>query len=57
MLFTSYAQMNDVYQRLLGELEYPMLLKGTLPRLLYFRNSALTPKAVLFATSSFWQGG
>ena len=25
VLFTSYAQMNDIYHRLLGELEFPML--------------------------------
>ncbi len=31
VLFTSYAQMNDVYQRLLGELEFPMLLQGDAP--------------------------
>ncbi|MGH9566482.1 MAG: ATP-dependent DNA helicase, partial [Candidatus Angelobacter sp.] len=28
VLFTSYAQMNDIYQRLLGELEFPLLLQG-----------------------------
>ena len=32
VLFTSYAQMNDVYQRLLGELEFPMLLQGDAPK-------------------------
>src|SRR5262249_33438668 len=31
-LFTSYAQMNDVHDRLLGELPYPMLLQGTAPK-------------------------
>src|SRR4051794_21175325 len=29
VLFTSYAQMRDVHDRLLGELEHPMLLQGT----------------------------
>ena len=28
VLFTSYAQMNQIYQRLLGVLEYPMLQAG-----------------------------
>src|SRR6202030_3831464 len=27
VLFTSYSQMNDVYQRLLGEIDFPMLLQ------------------------------
>ena len=56
VLFTSYAQMNDVYQRLLGELEYPMLLQGDAPKTALLQEFRLTPKAVLFATSSFWQG-
>jgi ATP-dependent DNA helicase DinG len=56
VLFTSYAQMNDVYQRLLGELEYPMLLQGDAPKNALLEEFRLTPHAVLFATSSFWQG-
>ena len=56
VLFTSYAQMKDVYQRLLGELEYPMLLQGNAPKSALLEEFRLTPNAVLFATSSFWQG-
>lgn len=56
MLFTSYAQMKDVYQRLLGELEFPMLLQGDAPKSALLEEFRLTPHAVLFATSSFWQG-
>ena len=56
VLFTSYAQMKDVYQRLLGELEYPMLLQGDAPKSALLEEFRLTPHAVLFATSSFWQG-
>ncbi len=56
VLFTSYAQMNDVYQRLLGELDYPMLLQGDAPKSALLEEFRLTPHAVLFATSSFWQG-
>jgi len=56
VLFTSYSQMNDVYQRLLGELEYPMLLQGDAPKSALLEEFRLTPHAVLFATSSFWQG-
>jgi len=56
VLFTSYAQMNDVYQRLLGVLDYPMLLQGDAPKSTLLEEFRLTPHAVLFATSSFWQG-
>ncbi|MGE5734064.1 MAG: ATP-dependent DNA helicase [Acidobacteriota bacterium] len=55
-LFTSYAQMNEIYQRLLGELEYPMLLQGDAPKSALLEEFRVTPNAVLFATSSFWQG-
>jgi ATP-dependent DNA helicase DinG len=56
VLFTSYAQMNDIYQRLLGELNYPMLRQGDAPKSALLEEFRLTPNAVLFATSSFWQG-
>ncbi|HET9790360.1 MAG TPA: ATP-dependent DNA helicase [Candidatus Angelobacter sp.] len=55
-LFTSYAQMNDIHDRLLGELPYPMLLQGTAPKNALLEEFRTTPNAVLFATSSFWQG-
>ena len=56
VLFTSYAQMNDIYQRLLGELEFPILRQGDAPKSALLEEFRLTPNAVLFATSSFWQG-
>jgi len=56
VLFTSYAQMNEVYQRLLGEIEFPMLLQGDAPKSALLEEFRVTPHAVLFATSSFWQG-
>jgi ATP-dependent DNA helicase DinG len=56
VLFTSYAQMKDVYQRLLGEIEFPLLLQGDAPKGALLEEFRLTPNAVLFATSSFWQG-
>ena len=56
VLFTSYAQMNDIYQRLLGFLDYPMLKQGDAPKSALLEEFRLTPNAVLFATSSFWQG-
>jgi ATP-dependent DNA helicase DinG len=56
VLFTSYAQMRDIYQRLLGEVEFPMLLQGDAPKSALLEEFRLTPNCVLFATSSFWQG-
>jgi len=56
VLFTSYSQMKDTYQRLLGEIEFPMLLQGDAPKSALLEEFRLTPNAILFATSSFWQG-
>ena len=56
VLFTSYAQMNEIYQRLLGEIEFPMFRQGDAPKSALLEEFRLTPNAVLFATSSFWQG-
>jgi|HubBroStandDraft_1064217.scaffolds.fasta_scaffold18897_3 ATP-dependent DNA helicase DinG len=55
-LFTSYAQMRDLYERLLPVLDYPILLHGTAPRKALLDEFRITPNAVLFGTSSFWQG-
>jgi ATP-dependent DNA helicase DinG len=56
VLFTSYAQMRNIYQRLLGEVEFPMLLQGDAPKSALLEEFRATPNCVLFATSSFWQG-
>lgn len=55
-LFTSYAQMRAVYERMMQELPYPLLLHGTAPRHVLLQQFRDTPHAVLFGTSSFWQG-
>ncbi len=55
-LFTSYKQMREVHDRLLAELPYPLLLHGTAPRNILLQQFRDTPNAVLFGTSSFWQG-
>ena len=55
-LFTSYAQMRDLYERMLVELPFPLLLQGTAPRKALLDEFRDTPNAVLFGTSSFWQG-
>jgi ATP-dependent DNA helicase DinG len=55
-LFTSYSQMREMYERLLVEVSYPLLLQGTAPRKALLEEFRVTPNAVLFGTSSFWQG-
>jgi ATP-dependent DNA helicase DinG len=56
VLFTSYQQMRQIYDRISFEIEYPTLLQGTAPRTALLEEFRSTPNAVLFATSSFWQG-
>jgi ATP-dependent DNA helicase DinG len=55
-LFTSYAQMKDVHERVSRRVAFPLLLQGTAPRSTLLERFKSTPNAVLFATSSFWQG-
>ena len=55
-LFTSYSAMRDLYERLLPVLDYPILLHGSAPRKALLEQFRTTPNAVLFGTSSFWQG-
>ena len=56
VLFTSYATMRAVVRLLELELDYPVLVQGTAPRSVLLEEFRRTPHAVLFATSSFWQG-
>ena len=56
VLFTSYAQMNEIYDRLLGVLDFPVLKQGDAPKSALLEEFRITPHAVLFGTSSFWQG-
>jgi len=56
VLSTSLSGMNDLFERVSPELDYPCFVQGSASKgslLNKFRN---TPNAVLFATSSFWQG-
>jgi ATP-dependent DNA helicase DinG len=55
-LFTSYAQMRTLYERLMPVLDFPILLHGSAPRKALLEEFRKTPNAVLFGTSSFWQG-
>jgi len=55
-LFTSYSQMNELFDRVSGRVSFPLLKQGTAPRSVLLERFKTTPGAVLFATSSFWQG-
>ena len=55
-LFTSYSQMNDLFERVRNRVSFPLLLQGTAPRSVLLERFKNTAGAVLFATSSFWQG-
>jgi ATP-dependent DNA helicase DinG len=56
VLFTSYANLRQVHQFASTRLPYPILVQGSAPRSALLREFKSTPNAVLFATSSFWQG-
>jgi ATP-dependent DNA helicase DinG len=56
VLFTSYATMRSVQAIAEMALDYPILSQGTAPRSQLLNQFRATPNAVLFATSSFWQG-
>ncbi|HET7150043.1 MAG TPA: ATP-dependent DNA helicase, partial [Candidatus Acidoferrum sp.] len=55
-LFTSYSQMNELYERVRSRVSFPVLLQGTAPRSALLERFKNTEAAVLFATASFWQG-
>ena len=56
VLFTSYATLRAVQAIAEMALDYPILVQGTAPRSQLLKQFRETPHAVLFATSSFWQG-
>jgi len=56
VLFTSYATMRDVLGIAEMALEYPIFAQGSAPRTQLLKQFRETPHAILFATSSFWQG-
>ena len=56
VLFTSYQQMRQIYERVAPALDYPVLIQGAAPQRVLLEQFRSTPHSVLFATSSFWQG-
>jgi ATP-dependent DNA helicase DinG len=56
VLSTSFAGMRSLYELVAREIDYPCLLQGTASKAGLLERFRETPHAVLFATSSFWQG-
>jgi ATP-dependent DNA helicase DinG len=56
VLFTSYANMNRVAERIAGRIDYPIFVQGEAPKAALLETFRETPHAVLLATASFWQG-
>jgi ATP-dependent DNA helicase DinG len=56
VLFTSYANMNAVAERIASRVPYPLLVQGEAPKPVLLETFRRTPGAVLLATASFWQG-
>ncbi len=56
VLFTSHAQMRQVFDLVRQHVHYPVMIQGSGPAPALLNRFRKTPNAVLFATSSFWQG-
>ncbi len=56
VLSTSFAGMNALYERVSKEVDYPCFVQGSASKAGLLERFRATPHAVLFATSSFWQG-
>lgn len=56
VLSTSNAGMNELYERVASQIDYPCFLQGSASKGALLDRFRSTPNAVLFATASFWQG-
>jgi ATP-dependent DNA helicase DinG len=56
VLFTSHGVLRQVVDRVADLVPFPVLVQGDQPRTALLQRFRTTPHAVLFATSSFWQG-
>jgi ATP-dependent DNA helicase DinG len=56
VLFTSYRQMETLYEALVNTLPYPCMIQGKGGKSRLLEEFKMTRNAVLFATASFWQG-
>ncbi len=56
VLSTSNAGMNEMFERVASQIDYPCFVQGSASKGELLKKFRSTPNAVLFATSSFWQG-
>src|SRR5919106_4843930 len=56
VLSTSLAGMQSLFENVWAEIDYPCLVQGSASKGRLLKKFRETPNAVLFATSSFWQG-
>ncbi len=56
VLFTSVASMRETYERVRGLIDFPAFIQGQGSKIGLLDRFRKTEGAVLFATSSFWQG-
>ncbi len=56
VLSTSLSGMRALYERVAPEVDYPCFVQGSASKAGLLEKFRKTPNAVLFATSSFWQG-
>src|SRR5687768_14182813 len=56
VLSTSNAGMNELYDRVASQIDYPCFVQGSTSKGALLKKFRETPHAVLFATASFWQG-
>lgn len=56
LLFTSYRAMSQCHKALEESAEFPFFMQGQAPRRALLESFRTTPRSVLFATSSFWEG-
>ncbi|MCB1023822.1 MAG: ATP-dependent DNA helicase [Acidobacteria bacterium] len=56
VLSTSFYSMNALYELVSSRVDFPCFLQGSMSKAGLLEKFRETPNAVLFATSSFWQG-
>jgi len=56
VLSTSNAGMNELYERVAPQIDYPCYVQGSTSKGALLKKFRETPNAILFATASFWQG-
>lgn len=56
LLFTSFANLHAMQERLAEDTDYSLLVQGEAPRDFLLRRFTRTPRAVLLGTASFWEG-